>query len=155
MTVQWKAQVDTDFRELETLRLPSPLSDEGGSSTARDALEGFLTKEEYLWALGTVRAANRADVKKTCRRVTNFAPISRHSSKGLRLGVAVICLLEGRVLRLAAFSCLRGPLRHGMAEDARTQNMSCTAARFVHKCLVHHSRISPRRFSRSDSVPYV
>lgn len=77
VTVQWKAQVDTDFRELEALRLPSPLSEEGGSSTARDALEGFLTKEEYLWALGTVRAANRVGVKKTYRYVTNTAPISR------------------------------------------------------------------------------
>lgn len=53
VTVQWKAQVDSDFGELEELQLSSPAED--GCSTARDALGGFLTKEGYLWALGTVR----------------------------------------------------------------------------------------------------
>lgn len=53
VTAQWKAQVDSDFSELEELQLPSP--SEGGCSTARDVLAGFLTKEGYLWALGTVR----------------------------------------------------------------------------------------------------
>lgn len=57
VTVQWKAQVDGDFGELEELQLPSPSED--GCSTARDALGGFLTKEGYLWALGTVRDSKR------------------------------------------------------------------------------------------------
>lgn len=52
VTMQWKSQVESDFRELEELELPA--RGETTSSTARDALQGFLTKEGYLWALGTV-----------------------------------------------------------------------------------------------------
>lgn len=63
VTVQWKAQVDSDFAELEELRLPSPSNDGGDCSTARDALGGVLTKEGYLWALGTVRAVPAGEEK--------------------------------------------------------------------------------------------
>ncbi len=59
MTVQWKTQVDSDFDELQQAQLSSPSPSEDGPSTARDALEGFLTKEGYLWALGTVRVRSR------------------------------------------------------------------------------------------------
>lgn len=50
ITVQWKNQVDSDLADLAAVELPSRRP-----RTARDALEGFLTKEAYLWALGTVR----------------------------------------------------------------------------------------------------
>ncbi|CAM9227113.1 unnamed protein product [Ectocarpus sp. 13 AM-2016] len=74
VTVQWKVQVDTDFQELEALPLPSPRSEEGGSSTARDALEGFLTKEEYLWALGTVWS-RFVTVERAGRALKAMAPV--------------------------------------------------------------------------------
>ncbi|CAM9830555.1 unnamed protein product, partial [Hapterophycus canaliculatus] len=54
LTLQWRAQADADFRELGEVQLSSPATDAEGSSTVSDALEGFLTKEGYLWALGTV-----------------------------------------------------------------------------------------------------
>lgn len=49
LTTVWKSQVANDLRELQELELPSE-----GSSTAQSALEGFLTKEGYQWALATV-----------------------------------------------------------------------------------------------------
>lgn len=51
VTERWKFQVDTDFDELMDLELE--LQD--GVKMVRDALEGYLTKESYLWALSTVR----------------------------------------------------------------------------------------------------
>lgn len=51
MTVQWKTQVASDFRELEEMRLQQPSE---AVLTVKDALVGSLTKEHYLWALGTV-----------------------------------------------------------------------------------------------------
>lgn len=54
VTVQWKTQVEADYRELGDVQLPSPPPGSAGG-TVSDALEGFLTKEGYLWALGTVR----------------------------------------------------------------------------------------------------
>lgn len=72
VTVQWKAQVDGDFGELEELQLSSPWED--GCSTVRDALGGALTKEGYLWALGTVRAAS-LDTIKECRGTKHFRAV--------------------------------------------------------------------------------
>eukprot|EP00903_Cladosiphon_okamuranus_P007725 g7485.t1 len=72
VTVQWKAQVDSDFGELEELQLPSP--SEGGSSTARDALGGSLTKEGYLWALGTVWS-RFVTVEREGRAMKAMAPV--------------------------------------------------------------------------------
>ncbi|CAM9615510.1 unnamed protein product [Pylaiella littoralis] len=51
VTVQWKTQVASDFRELEEMRLQQPSE---AVLTVKDALVGSLTKEHYLWALGTV-----------------------------------------------------------------------------------------------------
>lgn len=51
VTERWKFQVDSDFDELMDLELE--LQD--GVKMVRDALEGYLTKESYLWALSTVR----------------------------------------------------------------------------------------------------
>lgn len=49
VTEKWKSQAQSDFDELMELELQE------GVTTARSALEGYLTKEAYLWALSTVR----------------------------------------------------------------------------------------------------
>lgn len=54
VTVQWKSQVNNDFSELQEKELCESAGT-GNTSTVRDALEGYLTKERYLWALATVR----------------------------------------------------------------------------------------------------
>ena len=63
VTVQWKSQVTTDFRELEHMVLPSE-----GSSTARDILGDCFTKEKYMWALGTVRVSRGCNIHDPYKR---------------------------------------------------------------------------------------
>eukprot|EP00752_Nemacystus_decipiens_P012039 g10674.t1 len=72
VTMQWKAQVESDFGELEELPLLSPSED--GCSTTRDALGGFLTKDGYLWALGTVWS-RFVTVEREGRAMKAMAPV--------------------------------------------------------------------------------
>ncbi|CAM9302151.1 unnamed protein product [Ascophyllum nodosum] len=69
VTVQWKSQVTTDFRELEHMVLPSE-----GSSTARDILGDCFTKEKYMWALGTVWS-RFVTVEREGRALKAMAPV--------------------------------------------------------------------------------
>lgn len=69
LTTVWKSQVANDLRELQELELPSE-----GSSTAQSALEGFLTKEGYQWALATVWS-RFVTVERQGRKLKAMAPV--------------------------------------------------------------------------------